>query len=124
MATILVIDDQEPIRGLLRRALEEANYEVLEASNGRLGLELYRERLAELVITDIFMPEMNGLEMMLELNRNFPEVKVIVMSGGLESEGALNVAKQLGARQTFQKPLDIETLLNAVRYELAGGPPG
>jgi DNA-binding NtrC family response regulator len=124
MATILVIDDQEPIRGLLRRALEEANYEVLEASNGRLGLELYGERLAELVITDIFMPEMNGLEMMLELNRNFPEVKVIVMSGGLESEGALNVAKQLGARQTFQKPLDIETLLNAVRYELASGPPG
>ena len=124
MATILVIDDQEPIRGLLRRALEEANYEVLEASNGRLGLELYRERLAELVITDIFIPEMNGLEMMLELNRNFPEVKVIVMSGGLESEGALNVAKQLGARQTFQKPLDIETLLYAVRYELAGGPPG
>ena len=124
MATILVIDDQEPIRGLLRRALEEANYEVLEASNGRLGLELYRERLAELVITDIFMPEMNGLEMMLELNRNFPEVKVIVMSGGLESEGALNVAKQLGARQTFQKPLDIETLLNAVRFELASGAPG
>jgi DNA-binding NtrC family response regulator len=124
MATILVIDDQEPIRGLLRRALEEANYEVLEASNGRLGLELYRERSAELVITDIFMPEMNGLEMILELNRNFPEVKVIVMSGGLESEGALNVAKQLGARQTFQKPLDIETLLNAVRFELASGAPG
>ncbi|MEP6958865.1 MAG: response regulator [Nitrospirota bacterium] len=124
MATILVIDDQEPIRGLLRRALEEANYEVLEASNGRLGLELYRERLAELVITDIFMLEMKGLEMMLELNRNFPEVKVIVMSGGLESEGALNVAKQLGARQTFQKPLDIETLLNAVRFELASGAPG
>ena len=119
MATILIIDDQKPIRALLRRALEGANHEVLEASNGRLGLELYRERLAELVITDIFMPEMNGLEMMLELNRTFPEVKVIVMSGGLESEGALNVAKQLGARQTFQKPLDIETLLNAVRYELA-----
>ncbi len=124
MATILVIDDQEPIRGLLRRALEGANYEVLEASNGRLGLELYRERLAELVITDIFMPEMNGLEMMVELKRKFPEVKVIVMSGGLESEGALNVAKQLGARQTFRKPLDIETLLNAVRDELASGPSG
>ena len=61
MATVLVIDDQEPIRSLLRRALEGANYDVLEASNGRLGLELYRERLAELVITDIFMPEMNGL---------------------------------------------------------------
>ena len=58
---------------------------------------------------------------MVELKRNFPKVKVIVMSGGLESEGALNVAKQLGARQTFQKPLDIETLLKAVRDELANG---
>ena len=119
MPTILVIDDQEPIRVLLRRALEGADYEVLEASNGRLGLELYRERSADLIITDIFMPEMNGLEMMVELTRNFLEVKVIAMSGGLESEGALNVAKVLGARHTFQKPLDIEKLLSAVQYELA-----
>jgi DNA-binding NarL/FixJ family response regulator len=54
------------------------------------------------------MPEMNGLELMLELTRSFPNVKVIAMSGGLESAGTLNVAKLLGARQTFQKPLDIE----------------
>ena len=119
MATILVVDDQEPIRSLLRRALEGADHEVLEASNGRLGLELYRERPADLIITDIFMPEMNGLEMLLELTRNFLNVKVIAISGGLESEGALNVAKLLGARQTFRKPLDIETFLSAVQYELA-----
>ncbi len=119
MATILVIDDQEPIRSLLRIALEGAGHEVLEASNGRLGLELYRERSADLIITDIVMPEMNGLEMMLELTRNFLNVKVIAMSGGLESEGPLNVAKLLGARQTFQKPLDMKALLSAVRYDLA-----
>jgi len=119
MARILVIDDQEPIRSLLRRALEGAGYEVLEASNGRLGLELYQEMSADLIITDIVMPEMDGLEMMLELNKNFLNVKVIAMSGIQESEGPLNVAKVLGARQTFQKPLDIEKLLSAVRYELA-----
>ncbi len=119
MARILVIDDQEPIRALLRVTLEEAGYEVLEASNGRLGLELFQERSADLIITDIVMPEMDGLEMMLELTRNFLNVKVIAISGGLESEGTLHVATLLGARQTFQKPLDMDKLLSAVRYELA-----
>ncbi len=119
MATILVIDDQEPIRSQLRDALEGDGHEVLEASNGRLGLELYREQSADLLITDIVMPEMSGLEMMLELTRSFPNVKVIAMSGGLEREGGLNAAKLLGARQTFQKPLDIGELLDAVRDDLA-----
>ncbi len=118
MATILVIDDQEPIRSLLRVALEGAGHEVLEASNGRLGLELYREKSADLIITDIVMPEMDGLELMLELTRAFLNVKVIAISGGLENDGPLNVAKLLGARQTFQKPLDMEQLLSAVRYDL------
>ena len=118
MARILVIDDQEPIRSLLRAVLEGAGHEVLEASNGRLGLEMYREKSADLIITDIVMPEMNGLELMLEMTRNFLNFKVIAISGGLESESGLNVAKLLGARQTFQKPLDMGKLLSAVRYEL------
>ena len=119
MATILVIDDQEPIRALLRTTLEGAGYEVLEASNGSLGLEVYRAQSADLIITDIVMPEMNGLEMMLELSKTFPNVKVIAMSGGLASKGPLNAATLLGAHQTFQKPLDLERLLRAVRAELA-----
>ncbi len=119
MATILVIDDQEPIRALLCVALEGAGHEVLEASNGRLGLTLYREKSADLIITDIVMPEMDGLELLLELTRGFLNVKVIAISGGLESEGTLHVAKLLGARQTFHKPLDMDKLLSAVRYELA-----
>ena len=116
MATILVIDDQESIRTLLRIALEGAGHKVLEASNGRLGLELFRERSADLVITDIVMPEMDGLEMMLELTRSFLNVKVIAMSG--EQRGVLDVAKLLGARQTFEKPLDMKKLLSAVQYDL------
>ncbi len=92
---------------------------MLEASNGRLGLDLYREQSADLIITDIIMPVMDGLELLVELNRNLLDVKVIAMSGGLESEGALQVARLLGARQTFHKPLDIEQVLDAVRAELA-----
>jgi CheY-like chemotaxis protein len=119
MATILVIDDQKPIRVLLRAALEGDVHEVLEAVNGRLGLALYRERPADLIITDIAMPEMNGLELILELTRSFSHVKVIAMSGSRESDGELHAAKLSGARQTFQKPIDIRALLDAVRYELA-----
>ncbi len=119
MATILVIDDQESIRALLRDALEGDGHEVLEAANGRLGLELYRKQSADLIITDILMPEMNGLELMLELTRSFLNVKVIVMTGDLAGMGRLDKAKLLGACQTFQKPFDMKELLRAVRYNLA-----
>ena len=118
MATILVIDDQESIRTLLRFTLEGAGHTVLEAANGRLGLALYREQSADLIITDIAMPEMNGLEMMLELTKNFLDVKVIAISGGPEDENGLNKAKLLGARQAFQKPFDMKSLLSAVQYDL------
>ena len=65
------------------------------------------------------MPEMDGLELMLDLTRNFLNVKVIAISGGLEGAGPLNAAKRLGARQTFHKPLDMGKLLSAVCDELA-----
>jgi two-component system response regulator (stage 0 sporulation protein F) len=118
MATILIIDDEEIIRALLRSALEEAGYEVTEAANGRQGLELYRQKQANLVITDILMPEMNGLDMLLELTREFLHAKVIAISGAGGEKNDLNVAKLLGARQTFQKPFSLPNLLGAVKYEL------
>ena len=118
MGTILVVDDQEPIRMLLRDALEGDGHEVLEAANGRLGLELYRKRPADLIIIDMAMPEMNGLDMLLELTRRCPNVNVIALSGGRGSQGWLDAAKLLGTRQTFQKPFNMEELLSAVRYDL------
>ena len=118
MATILIIDDEEIIRVLLRSALEEAGHEVTEAANGRQGLELYRHRPMDLVITDIIMPEMNGLDMLLELTSEFLHAKVIAISGAGEEKNVLDVAKLLGARQTFQKPFSVPDLLGAVRYEL------
>lgn len=118
MATILIIDDEASIRLLLRSVLEAAGYEVMEATNGRQGLELYRHRPTDLVITDIRMPELDGLEVLLALTREFIHAKVIVMSGVGEQESALLVAKLLGVRQTIQKPFIIPPLLDAVRYEV------
>jgi two-component system response regulator (stage 0 sporulation protein F) len=118
MASILIIDDEEIIRALLRSVLEGAGYEVTEAANGRIGLDLYRQNPRDLVITDILMPELNGLDMLLELTREFLRAKVIAISGAGEGKNVLDVAKLLGARQTFHKPFSVSKLLGAVRYEL------
>ena len=118
MATVLIIDDEESIRALLRTTLEGAGHEVTEASNGRIGLALYRFRPPDLVITDILMPEMNGVDMLLELTREFLHAKVITISGAGKEQNILDVAKLLGARRSFRKPFSLPRLLDAVRYEL------
>ena len=118
MATILIIDDEELVRVLLRSALQAAGYEVVEAANGRQGLELYRLRPTDLIITDIAMPELDGLDMILELTRQSLQAKVIAISGVGGEKNVLDVAKLLGARRTLQKPFSMPQLLAAVRYEL------
>lgn len=115
-ATILIIDDQESVRMMLKRALEGAGYQIAEAANGRQGLECFRATPPDLVITDLAMPEMNGLELILELTRAFLDVKVIAMSG--DASDGFQAAKLLGARQTFPKLFDLSALLHAVQYEL------
>ena len=114
--TILIIEDHTSVRTLLARVLEDAGYQVYEAANGREGLERFHAQPVDLVITDLEMPEMTGLEVILELTRAFLDVKVIAMSG--HSAHELSMAKLLGARQTFVKPIDLPTLLHAVQYEL------
>jgi CheY-like chemotaxis protein len=115
-ATILIIEDHTSVRMLLVRVLEDAGYQVFEAADGRQGLERFRAQPVNLVITDLEMPEMNGLEVILELTRVFLDVKVIAMSG--RSADELQKARLIGARQTFPKPLDLPALLHAVQYEL------
>jgi len=115
-ATILIIEDQEPVRTLVRHVLEGAGYQVYEAVNGRQGLERFHAQPVDLVITDLEVPEMTGLEVILALTRAFLDVKVIAMSGVFSDE--LQKARLLGARHTLSKPLDLEALLHAVQYEL------
>jgi len=118
MPTILIIDDEEPIRALLRTTLEAAGHTVVEAANGRVGLDLYRLKPTDLIITDIGMPELNGLDMMLALTRQFLDTKVNAISGVGGETNVLDVAKLLGARRTFHKPFSIPQLIEAVRHEL------
>ena len=118
MATILIIDDEEGIRALLRTVLEAAGYEVTEAATGRQGLDRYRQAPTDLIITDLAMPELNGLDLMLALTREFLHAKVIAISGVGGETNVLDVAKLLGARRTFHKPFSMPQLLDAVRYEL------
>jgi DNA-binding NtrC family response regulator len=116
MAKILVVDDDPNIRMLLRQILERAGYEVVEAPNGQVGTNLYRESPTDVVITDILMPEKSGWEAILELRADFPEVKVIAISGGgtLGPFSYLMLAKRFGARHVFSKPLEKNRLLAAV----------
>lgn len=117
-ATILIIEDEAPIRALLREVLEHAGYRVVEAPDGRIGLELYRKAPTDLVITDIAMPDRNGLQATRELARELFPAKVIAMSGAPGKQYLCDVAKLLGASRTLQKPFHREELLEAVRLEL------
>lgn len=119
MASILIVDDEEPIRHLLRSILEGEGHQVLEASDGREGLALYRNTPTDLVITDIMMPDRDGMEVTLELTREFLDAKVIAMTGALGSQNFLNVARLFGARQLLQKPFGIQEVRHAVAQTLA-----
>lgn len=121
MPSVLVVDDEEQIRQLIRETLEQAGYEVQEARDGNEGLERYRTQPADLVIMDILMPDQDGLESIMTLRREFPASRIIAMTGGSDMIGILNfldVAKMLGARRTLQKPFDMKTLLDAAAAEL------
>lgn len=116
MKQILVIDDERQVRAMLRLALERTGYAVVEASDGKEGIRLYREKLCDLIITDLIMPEKEGIEIIRELKQEFPDIKIIAMSGGglVSPDNYLYIAGKLGARRTFAKPVDRGELLNAV----------
>jgi DNA-binding NtrC family response regulator len=117
LARILIIDDDVQILNMLRQTLEREGYDVVEASNGKQGIRLYREEPVDLIITDIIMPEKEGIETILELKRDYPDVKIIAISGGgrIGPEEYLDMAEKLGAQRTFIKPVERKQLLNAVR---------
>lgn len=118
MARILVIDDDYQIRDMLSQILEQAGYDVEVAPDGAVGVNMYRENPADLIITDILMPEKEGWETITELRRDFPDVRIIAISGGGEKTGPysyLMLAKRFGAEHVFTKPVKKEELLRAIR---------
>jgi DNA-binding NtrC family response regulator len=120
MERILIIDDEAPIRSMIRLMLERAGYTVAEASDGMEGIRCYRQTPADLIITDLIMPNQDGIGMMLELKKEFSSAKVIAMSGGglNRPEGYLRGAQKLGALCTLSKPINRQELLRAVRDAL------
>ncbi len=129
MASILIIDDEEDIRDALQMVLESAGYDVMVASNGNEAIVLQRGEPADLIITDIIMPEKDGVAIIKEIREEFPGTRIIAISGGGGAQSAeympdaitttayLAAAKDAGADMIFTKPFERKDLIQAV-YEL------
>ncbi|MDH4207131.1 MAG: response regulator [Desulfobacteraceae bacterium] len=117
MARILIIDDEAMILDLLVKILEREGYETVTASGGKDGIKIHRENPADLIITDLIMAEKDGLETIMELRRDFQDVKIIAMSGGgkIDSKTYLQIAKTMGAIEIITKPFDLRELLRTVQ---------
>ncbi len=113
---ILVIDDDENIRRLLRTILELEGYQVIEASDGGMGLREFAKNPADLVITDLIMPGKEGIETIRELRQKSPDVRIIAISGGgrIGPESYLKMAEGVGALHTMKKPFELVELVEAV----------
>jgi DNA-binding response OmpR family regulator len=124
MARILIIDDDKMVLNMLRQVLEGAQHTVMEASDGVVAMRLWRQQSADLIITDILMPEKDGLEVIREMRRECSTVKVIALSGGSRKVhfDALDVAKRFGALATLEKPFELKDLLASVDTVLKSTP--
>jgi DNA-binding response OmpR family regulator len=121
MATILIIDDDEEVREILATSLQLEDHKVLEAPHGEYGLQLLETNHVDLIITDIFMPETEGLETIMRVRESWPDLKIIAMSGGpafvrtaAANPDFLVVAQGLGADKTLAKPFLPSELVSAV----------
>lgn len=123
MPKILVIEDDTQVRQMIAQMLETAGYESLEAADGEDGIKLYQEESPDLVITDIIMPHQGGLETIMKLKKDHPQVKIFAVTGGgrVVKADFLSIAKSIGALRTFSKPIDRKEIMQAVEDEI--GPP-
>lgn len=121
MADLLLIDDDALVRQTLRRGLEAAGHRVRDAANGREGLKLLADRTAQVVVTDILMPDKEGIETIIDIRRHAPEVIVIAMSGGgrLGKTEVLDIAQKFGANVCLSKPVTPHLLNTVIDEQLA-----
>ena len=118
MKKILVIDDEAPVRKMLNALLTSNGYDVIEAENGKKGLALFDEHSPDLLITDIVMPESDGLEIITTLKRNKSDMAIIAISSGgkmANTKMYLTLASKLGVDKIFEKPVDNELLISAIK---------
>jgi DNA-binding response OmpR family regulator len=117
MKIILVIDDDEDVRSCIRNILEHSGYSVLVAENGKVGIDICRHNPVDLVIVDLFMPEKEGIETIIELRKEYADLKILAISGGIPGYGPdhfLHIAQKLGADGTLDKPFNMQQLLSKV----------
>jgi DNA-binding response OmpR family regulator len=120
MARILLIDDDDLLRGVLAKALTHAGHEILQASDGKMGVEISRVTTVDLVITDLVMPVQEGVETIVVLRREQPKLPVIAMSGGAtNSKVYLDIAGKIGARRVLSKPFTPKELVQSIDEVLA-----
>ena len=122
MSCILIIEDDKHVRVVLQEMLQTAGYEVLQAANGKQGLRVYSEHSVDLVITDLLMPIMPGSRFISILKREFPDQKIIAMSGGgrrYQPDSYLGLASDLGAERILKKPFLQAELMDVVEEALA-----
>ena len=122
MARILVIDDDKHVLKALLALLAFEGYEGIGATDGKEGIKLYRERPADLVVTDIMLPCSNGIAVIEKLRMSYPDARILAMTGGTveEHNDMLRMAQILGATDVLRKPLDNEVFLRCVHNALAG----
>ena len=116
MARILIIDDDPDTRDLLEHALNSAGHQTLTASEGRQGLQHFLRDPVDLVITDLFMPELDGLEIIADLRTRFPAIAIIATTG--HTPDLLSVARKMGSNEILHKPFSTDELLALVQKVL------
>ena len=105
-----MIDDEETVRGLFRAILEPVGYAVVEAENGQQGIRCFRESPTDVVITDMYMPQGDGLEVIRQLRPAYPALKILAVSGSGGTENLLSKARGFGADAILSKPVGVEEL--------------
>lgn len=114
---ILLVEDDDPFAALVQKSLTSFGYTIVRTRNGREALRAYDPQLVHLVLTDLVMPDMEGVELIMTLRKAHPEVRIIAMSGGGHNKPAvyLNIAQTVGAVKTLAKPFSLEELQGAVK---------
>lgn len=116
MANLLIVDDEDMVRMTLRQILEKAGHSVVEAIDGQDALRVFGDNKIDLVITDIVMPNMDGIEAIMALRDEQPFLKIIAISGGGRTKNMdfLELAKEIGAKEILAKPFEKSQVIETV----------